>query len=93
MSDKYLVIEHEGKESIFVFPKAVDHDRMAEALEAIRFGGSRDWVRKYKQGQVISAGFVVGGKCEGKSETLNLKSRPDADTVLLKAAIGIHQGK
>lgn len=81
---KYIVIMLEGKEKIFVFPKEVDHDRMYEAMQAIRFDtGFRDWERKLRHGEAISAGFVTNGVCHGRSETLNLDSRGDKDTALL----------
>lgn len=81
---KYIVMQLEGEETIFTFPKSVDHDRMHEALEAIRFGSDRNWGRKYREGEAVSAGFVDGGECHGKSETLGLKSRGAVDTKLLK---------
>jgi len=80
---KYLVTVLDGEEVVFVFPRTVDHDRMAEALEAIRFGTSRDWCRKLRESEVIAAGFIDHGVCHGASETLNIKSRGAADTVLL----------
>jgi len=80
---KYIVMSLAGKEEIFVFPRMVDHDRMAEACERIRFG-HRDWNRLYKQnGECVAAGFIDGGKCHGHSETLGIKSRGEADTKLL----------
>lgn len=85
---KYLVTVLEGEEVIFVFPRSVDHDRMTEALEAIRFGTSRDWCRKLRESEVIAAGFVTRGVCHGHSETLDLKSRGDVDTALLTKIIG-----
>lgn len=85
---KYLVAVIDGTELIFTFPRIVDHNRMAEALEAIRFGGDRMWDRKLhkgvESGTIISAGFIDNGVCHGKSETLNLKSRGDLDTSLLR---------
>jgi hypothetical protein len=86
---KYLVANLEGHEAMFVFPRAVDHDRMAEALTMIRFGYNHNWERKLlprdgkADGNIISAGFVDNGKCHGRSETLGLFSRGDADTELL----------
>jgi len=81
---KYIVMSLEGKEEIFVFPRTVDHDRMFEACERIRFGHGRDWNRKYlRNGECVGAGFVDGGKCHGHSETLGVKSRGEADTKLL----------
>ncbi len=89
---KYIVANIEGHEALFVFPREIDHDRMAEALESIRFGYSHNWERKLhnareKDGVLLSAGFVDNGVCHGRSETLDLDSRGGIDTVLL-AAIG-----
>ena len=80
---KYIVISIDGKESIFTFPKTVDHDRMYEAITAIRFGSDQNWNRKLRLSKAISAGFVDGGECYGRSETLNIESRGDLDTLLL----------
>jgi hypothetical protein len=52
-------------------------------MEALRFGGDHDWHRR--QGEVVSAGFVVDGRCHGHSETLGIGSRGEVDTVLLQA--------
>jgi hypothetical protein len=81
---KYIVAVVDGAESIFVFPRDVDHDRMKEAIECIRFGSERNWRRKFRDGEVISAGFVDDGRCHGRSETLDLDSRKDLDTALLR---------
>ncbi len=88
---KYIVVNLEGHEGIFVFPKAVSHDRMVGAIEGIRFGGGLYWERKLfkareKDGVLISAGFIVNGACHGRSETLGLASRGEADTKLLREA-------
>lgn len=82
---KYIVAVVDGAESIFVFPRDVDHDRMKEAIECIRFGSERNWRRKFRDGEVISAGFVDDeGRCHGRSETLGLDSRKELDTALLR---------
>lgn len=81
---KYIVILLDGKEVMFIFPKEVDHDRMYEAMEAIRFGSERAWNRKLREGEAISAGFISNGECHGKSETLAVASRPEIDTALFK---------
>ena len=81
---KYVVISLHGKESIFVFPKEIDHDRFVEGLQAIRFGATHRWERKYRDGDVVSAGFVENGECVGHSVTLDKSSRPDLDTALLR---------
>ncbi len=89
---KYVVAAIGDEESIFTFPRDVDHDRMAEAIEAIRFGGPSNWNRKFHktgEGEMVSAGFVDSeGNCHGRSETLNLDSRPREDTLLLRKAMG-----
>lgn len=74
----------DGKETMFVFPKEVDHDRMYEAMEAIRFGSDRAWNRKLREGEAVSAGFISNGECHGKSESMEMKSRPEIDTALFK---------
>lgn len=83
---KYIVILIDGKESIFVFPKCIDHDRFHESLAAIRFGSSHDWKRHVlgRPSELVSAGFVEGMRCMGRSETLNLDSRGERDTMLLR---------
>lgn len=90
---KYIVANIEGHEALFVFPRAIDHDRMAEALECIRFGYSHNWERKLhnareKDGVLLSAGFVENGVCHGRSETLGIASRGAKDTALLAAISG-----
>lgn len=82
---KYIVMALADQEEIFVFPRTVDHDRMKEACEMIRFGDERHWNRKYRDGECLSAGFVDNGVCHGRSETLGLSSRGAADTRLLAA--------
>jgi hypothetical protein len=63
-----------------------EDDRMAEAIVAIRFGSERNWSRKFREGEVIDAGFIDNGTCHGRSETLRLESRGEADTVLLRGS-------
>lgn len=88
---KYIVADIDGVEEIFTFPNKVSHDRMAEALEAIRFDtGFRDWERKIRKrdGDIISAGFIdAGGKAYGRSETLNMDSRPEKDSLLYQLSL------
>jgi len=57
---------------------------MKEAIECIRFGSERDRRRKFRDGEVISAGFVDDGVCHGRSETLSPESRKDLDTAILR---------
>lgn len=89
---KYLVAVIDGGEAMFTFPKTVDHDRMSESLERIRFGSERNWDRKLFKGvecgTIISAGFISNGTCHGRSETLDLDCRPITDTALFRAQYG-----
>ena len=79
---KYVVVESdECGEQLVIFLKNIDHDQMAEILSYIKHGGVR-WTRPIRM--PISAGFTDGNHCYGRSELLNLKSRPE-DTALLKA--------
>lgn len=81
---KYIVMEVDGEEVIFTFPRIIDHDRMLEGIQSVRFGSEQDWQRCMRRQKPISAGFVDGGVCNGRSETLRLDSRGAADTDLLK---------
>jgi len=80
---KYIVYRDGKAEHLVTFPNTINHDRMAEAMEALRFGGDHDWHRR--QGEIVSAGFVVDGRCHGHSETLGISSRGEVDTALLQA--------
>ena len=79
---KFITTENEeGKEEIFLFPKNIDHDAMAEVLGRIKNHTHGNWRRVLRT--PISAGFVsCDGKCHGNSETLGLQARPE-DTILL----------
>ena len=85
---KYIATKTEkGVEEIFTFPYDVHHDCMMEMLGFIKDQNGGQWSRVYRE--AISAGFVDStGHCHGKSETLGLKSRPTADTALLKKQLG-----
>lgn len=79
---KYIVTAQEdGTEEIFVFPRSVNHDCMAEALGGIRDQSWGNWKRVYRL--PVSAGFVEGGLCIGYSESLGIRSRQE-DTALLR---------
>lgn len=78
---KYIVTHsEEGKEEIFIFQKSINHDCMMESIEGIRNHSWGNWERVFRQ--PISAGFTDGKTCYGRSESLNLDSRPQ-DTELL----------
>jgi len=76
--------EETGKEEIFIFPKTVDHDAVEEVLSGIKnHTHGRDWKRI--QRTLISAGFVSRNMiCYGRSFTLDLDSREEVDTELIK---------
>jgi thioredoxin-related protein len=78
---KYVVVDREGKEELYIFPCHINHDSFAEILSYIKTGG-RNWRREFAK--PISAGFTDGGTCNGRSETLGLSSRPIEDTALLR---------
>lgn len=84
---KYIVTKDEdGVEEIFVFPKRYNHDDFAGDINGLRVrdpNNHREWNRKYKE--PVSAGFVDGMKCHGRSETLDLGSRGEQDTLLLRS--------
>lgn len=80
---KYICTEdEEGKQEIFPFSRTIDHDCMARQIEQIRTSmfGNFDYIIR----RPISAGFIKGRKCYGRSETLNLDSRPEDSDLLRK---------
>lgn len=78
---KYIVMKSESEEEeIFLFPRHIDHDCMAEVLGRIKNQSFGNWHRVLRQ--LVSAGFVDDGHCHGRSESLGLASRPQ-DTELL----------
>lgn len=80
---KYIVTEDEEfKEEIFLFPNSVNHACFSEAIEGLRNQKHGNWKRIRRI--TISAGFVTGGACHGKSESLHLASRA-RDNDILKA--------
>lgn len=80
---KYVVLKPDQKELLFIFPKSIDHDRFVETMEAMRYGDRNNWERLYPN--PISAGFTDGKTCFGRSETLNLDSRKEIDSFLLRS--------
>lgn len=60
-------------EEIMIFPSHIQHSHFSESVKRMTFKGIRP----------ISGGFIVNGKCVGRSESLDLDSRPE-DTVLLQ---------
>jgi hypothetical protein len=79
---KYIVMNSaEAGKQLFIFPKSVDHDRMADVLSEVEQLIEGVFDNFYRT--PVSAGFTDGKDCYGKSESLNLKSNPK-DTELLK---------
>ena len=82
---KYIIAENqesdEGETRIFIFEKGISHDKFGLTLEmGIRNESWRNWRRE--SWRPISAGFTNGETCYGRSESLNLDSRPE-DTAYL----------
>lgn len=74
---KYVVyVDADGDEVIEHFEPAIIHASYVEHAGIPR-------------GRVVSAGFATAeGECYGRSTSLHLKSRPAADTALLKERMG-----
>lgn len=82
---KYIVVEDDvGTEHMVTFPNFINHDDMLESLLHVRVGTDRDWKRPFKHSNLVSAGFIRGEACYGRSESLDISSRPFADTELFK---------
>jgi hypothetical protein len=81
---KYICVENEkGEHEIIMFPKTINHDVMAESVSRMKNQTHGNWEREWRT--PISAGFVRGDlQCYGRSETLDLDSRPE-DTEILQA--------
>ncbi len=83
---KYVVMQEPetGVETIFVFPRGIHHDAIAEVLGGIKNQTHGNWHRVNRE--PVSAGFVdADGTCYGESESLGMASRPQ-DTLLLAKA-------
>jgi len=80
---KYIRTEtEEGLPEVFVFPRSVNHDVMAEAIGAMKNQSFGQWSRVRRK--AVSAGFVASdGACYGESLSLSLKSDAN-DTILLQ---------
>lgn len=81
---KYVVVLSEGKEQIFLFSPEINHNDFAEVLNYLKVHDDKGhWFRTPRK--LVSAGFTDGNTCYGRSETLNLNSRPKEDSALLSA--------
>lgn len=82
---KYIVTKDEqGKEELFAFSNTINHDAFAEGVEDLRNQTYDPWNRVFRY--PISAGVIKNNECVGRSETLDLDSRPE-DTILYKAQL------
>jgi hypothetical protein len=81
---KYICFEDEdGKQEIITFPNSINHDCLAQSIDHMRNQTHGNWYRVGRD--PVSAGFVYDDlTCHGRSETLNLDSRPE-DTLLLRS--------
>jgi hypothetical protein len=70
---KYVVFDGHRGEQIIIFPEIIQHSVMANDVHRSSFGSMK----------AISGGFIENGKCVGKSESLRMESRGDADTALI----------
>lgn len=80
---KYIVtLDESDIEEIFIFPKSVNHDVFANSVCRMKNQSHGNWQRITRD--PIAAGFTDGTICWGRSETLNMDSRPDEDARLIR---------
>jgi len=65
---KYIVIDTKPRPSAVVFPAFLNHQDVAKGLPAV----------------VLGAGFVDDGHCSGRSSSLDIDSRGQADDVFIE---------
>ena len=77
MTMKYIVLAAPREEAPVLFPRSFTHSYVAALFPQMR---------------VLSAGFVgdddAGPACGGRSDSLGISSRPEADTALVRASLG-----
>lgn len=86
---KYIVfqLKSEDRQTLHMpvlFPDVVNHKDMADVVEHVRVmpgGPMTDW---WMWPKPVSAGFIMGGVCHGRSDSLNMASHPD-DTMIIDA--------
>ena len=78
---KYIVVNGNGPDEIYLFPNFIEHSKVAQMVIGI------------SKRAVIGAGFVSidelnpKPECFGESDSLGVQSRPE-DTILLQQYIG-----
>lgn len=86
---KYIVIAKDGEELVFTCPNhpKITHKNFAESVRHIRIDeGRQSWSRQFARSEIVAAGFVnSAGICHGTSESLQVASRGQIDTDLLKS--------
>lgn len=82
MKTKYIIVsDNTGMEQIVIFSQFMNHNDVARGIH----------------GKVISAGFIAISSdndgpviiCYGRSESLNIDSRPDEDVLIAKEQLDI----
>lgn len=69
-------------ERIFIFPKEINHDEFYRGVSRLHI--YPDWNQKDRISEnIVGAGFTDLVTCYGRSETLRIDSRGEADTLLL----------
>lgn len=84
MNAKYIVIKSHEQEFMFTFPELIMHSDMSKAMQTL-MDSPPYWPWPHDKSEIVSAGFVTpSGQCYGRSESLNVNSRPAEDTKLLQ---------
>ena len=75
---KYFIINYQGTELMFTFPHVIAHKDMLHSVRTMMVGHGRNWSRPYRDATLVSAGFMTNeAHCYGRSQSLNIESRPD----------------
>lgn len=79
---KYIEISAEGEDNkLIIFSEDIHHDSMFECVRRLRKHKNTGWRRKTYN--VVSAGFInPEGSVYGRSETLGIDSRKEAEELL-----------
>lgn len=86
---KYIILQVEDKTYPFTFSKELNHSDFCDIVKRIKMypnGGHTHWEKKLARADCVGAGFISkDGTCSGRSESLNIESRPeDTDIVGLQ---------
>ena len=80
---KYIMIKMTIKDASryvpIIFPECLVHKNVAEHIEHLMR------MEHNAEVEIVSAGFYdIGATCYGESESLNLKSKPEQDTDIIR---------